>query len=56
MSMYPTLQYAKKSFSKPSTMSFTKQGKEWTFSIYQDNELGFGGISHTTIPTVIEYN
>jgi hypothetical protein len=55
VSMYPTLQCAKKSFSKPSTMSFTKQGKEWSFSIYKDNELGLGGISNTIIATVKSY-
>jgi 1-deoxy-D-xylulose 5-phosphate reductoisomerase len=52
LSMYPTLHCAKKSFSKPSTMSFMKQGKEWTFSIYKDNELGFNDISNTIIVTV----
>mgnify|MGYP001011312777 FL=1 len=51
MSMYPTLQCPRKSSSKPSTVSFTKPGKEWTFNVYKDRELGFNGISDKVIPT-----
>lgn len=54
LSMYPTLQCPRKSHSKPSTMSFLKQGKQWTFNVYKDDELGFNEIADKVIPTKVD--
>lgn len=49
--MYPTLQYPRNSTKRPSTIELMSHGKQLTFKVYSDLEVGLNGISETVIPT-----